>query len=240
MHQRCFRITTTDVKHALAEKHPKAEECSPDALLTITKPLPNAVIFEQISPELIQRCSKFLTGSGGPTRADDGLWKYLLCSRAYGKHTYHLAEAVSGLAERLCSEKIHPESLQEHASCRLMPLDKGADNIVDCIPCCSKDISSPIKTRSSASCVTAIYQTGLFSEVCIFCGLRTKRIGATSHQQLTRCKTVKVKDTILDYANTLKDKRISTKLQGVNTFVKNVQYHRHCKTVPQQCKEGSE
>ena len=46
---------TPEVKHALAEKHPKAEDPSPDALLTITKPLPNAVIFEQITPELVQK-----------------------------------------------------------------------------------------------------------------------------------------------------------------------------------------
>ena len=118
---------TPEVKHALAEKHPKAEECSPDAMLTITKPVPNAVIFEQISPELVQKCSKLLTGSGGPTLADADLWKYFLCSRAYGKQTYHLAEAVSSLAKILCSEKIHPDSLQEFMSCRLIPLDKGAD-----------------------------------------------------------------------------------------------------------------
>ena len=118
---------TSEVKQALTAKHPKAEGCSPDALLAITKPLPNPVIFEQITPELIQRCSKFLTGSGGPTLIDADSWKHFLCSRAYGKHTYHLAEAVSGLAKRLCSEKIHADSLQELSACRLIPLDKGPD-----------------------------------------------------------------------------------------------------------------
>ena len=60
---------------------------------------------------------------------DADMWKYFLCSRAYGKHSYHLSEAVSGLAKRLCSEKIHPDtdSLRGHISCRLILLDKGAD-----------------------------------------------------------------------------------------------------------------
>ena len=64
-----------------------------------------------------------------------------------------------------------------HVTC-----EDSREYIADCNPCCSKNISSPIKTRSSASCVTACSRTGLFPEVCIFCGLKTKRIGATSHQ----------------------------------------------------------
>ena len=54
-------------------------------------------------------------------------WKYFLCSRAYGKSTYHLSEAISGLAKRLCSEQIHSSSLVEFIACRLIPLDKGQD-----------------------------------------------------------------------------------------------------------------
>ena len=118
---------TESVKSALAQKHPKGEECFPEALLPITRPLPNTVIYEQITPEIIQRSSKKLSGSGGPTQVDADIWKYFLCSRAYGRHTYHLAEAVSGLAKRLCSEKIHPDSLHELTACRLIPLDKGPD-----------------------------------------------------------------------------------------------------------------
>ena len=117
-----------EVKEALAKKHPKAEELHPDAMLSITKPLPNPVIYEQITPELIQTSSRQLSGSGGPTLVDADAWKYFLCSRAYGKQTYHLAEAVSSLAKRLCSEKIHPDSLQELIAGRLIPLDKGADS----------------------------------------------------------------------------------------------------------------
>ena len=73
---------TESVKLALANKHPKGEECLPDAILSVTRPLPNAVIYEHITPEIIQRSSKQLSGSGGPTQVDADIWKYFLCSRA--------------------------------------------------------------------------------------------------------------------------------------------------------------
>ena len=118
---------TEEVKKSLLLKHPKAEEMHPEALLNITKPTPNPVIYEQITPEIIQKSSRELKGSGGPTLVDADMWKHFLCSRAYGKLPYHLAEAIAGLAKRVCSEQIHPEFLSEFTSCRLVPLDKGPD-----------------------------------------------------------------------------------------------------------------
>ena len=59
---------------------------------------------------------------------DADSWKYFICSKAYGRHTYQLAEAISGLTKRLCSENVHPGCLQEFTACRLIPLDKGVDS----------------------------------------------------------------------------------------------------------------
>ena len=44
---------TESVKFALANKHSKAKDPSPDAMLTITKPPPDPVINEQITAEVI-------------------------------------------------------------------------------------------------------------------------------------------------------------------------------------------
>ena len=118
---------TDAIKATLADKHPKAEDPSPEVLLPVTKPSPNPVIFELITPEVIQRSCKHLSGSGGPTLVDADSWKYFTCSRAYGKLSYHLADAISGLAKRLCTENVHPESLKEYIAGRLIPLDKGVD-----------------------------------------------------------------------------------------------------------------
>ena len=61
------------------------------------------------------------------TLVDTDSWKYFLNSRSYGSQPTHLAEAVCGLAKRLCSENVHPDMLEEYVACRLVPLGKGAD-----------------------------------------------------------------------------------------------------------------
>ena len=118
---------TKAVKQALINKHPKAEELHNEVLLPVTRPTPNPVIYEQLTTEVIQRSSKNLSGSGGPTLIDADTWKYFLCSRSYGRLPLHLAEVICGLAKRLCTEKVHPDCLEEYIACRLIPLDKGAD-----------------------------------------------------------------------------------------------------------------
>ena len=86
------------------------------------------MIYGQITAEVVQKSSKELKGSGGPTLVDADSWKHFLCSRAYDNHPYHLAEAISGLAKRLCTDQIHPDCLHGFIAGRLIPLDKGADS----------------------------------------------------------------------------------------------------------------
>ena len=45
--------------------------------------------------------------------------------RAYERLSYYLADAIAGLAKRLCTESVHQDSLQEFTACRLIPLNKG-------------------------------------------------------------------------------------------------------------------
>ena len=115
------------VKQALSDKHPIGELPHPDVMLPITAPPANQVIFEQITSDLIQKSSKDLSGSGGPTLVDADIWKHLICSRAYGNSPKNLAESIALLARRLCTEEIHHDSLREFTACRLIPLDKGSD-----------------------------------------------------------------------------------------------------------------
>ena len=118
---------SAEIRDALAKKHPKAEELHPEVMLPITRPKPNSVLFEQITAETIQKASKDLSGSGGPTQVDADTWKHFICSRAYGNHPHHLAEAIARLTKRLCTDDIHHSSLQEYVAGRLVPLDKGPD-----------------------------------------------------------------------------------------------------------------
>ena len=50
-----------EIIEALKAKHPKGEELHDDAMLDITKPLPNPVIYEHITPKVIQRSAKNLS-----------------------------------------------------------------------------------------------------------------------------------------------------------------------------------
>jgi hypothetical protein len=118
---------SVNIKNILASKHPKAEAAHPDALLPETAPAPEEVIFEGITAESIQKSSQDLQGSGGPTQVDTDIWKHMLCSRSYNKASSQLAEAMSNLAKRLCTEHIKPYCLKEFVACRLIPLDKGLD-----------------------------------------------------------------------------------------------------------------
>ena len=57
-----------------------SENACPDVLLSITNQPPNDVIYELITPDLVQSCSNRLHGSGGPTLVDSDTWKYFINS----------------------------------------------------------------------------------------------------------------------------------------------------------------
>ena len=117
-----------EIKSTLRNKHPKAENALPESLLPSIDNTVQNVIFENISAELIQKCSRTLHGSGGPTQIDSDVWKHIICSKSYGREPLDLAEAIANLAKRLCCENIHPHCLTEFTSSRLLPLDKGCDS----------------------------------------------------------------------------------------------------------------
>ncbi len=118
---------TEEIKKLLEEKHPKREEASQDILLPDGAPEPHPVLFEEIDVEKVQKAAAKLQGSGGPSLLDAEGLKHILCSKAYGKASGNLCQAIADLAKKMCREKIHPDSLQEYVSCRLIPLDKGND-----------------------------------------------------------------------------------------------------------------
>ena len=69
-----------------------------------------------------------MRGSGGPTLIDSDTWRHILNCKSYSRESQNLAEAISGIAKILCTEKVHPCCLKEFSAGRLVPLDKGADS----------------------------------------------------------------------------------------------------------------
>ena len=55
------------------------------------------VIFEAIDAEMVMKSAKNISGAGGPTQIDADVWKYLICSKFYGKLTSNLALAIADL-----------------------------------------------------------------------------------------------------------------------------------------------
>ena len=125
-----------------------------DILLEITEKQPEPVIFEEITAELVQRVTKNIQGSGGPTKVDADFFKHILCSKFYGKNTINLCHAVADLSKRLACEKIDPTSLRHLLSCRLVPLmkDTSTDNNIQIRPIGVGEVLR----RITGKCITSV------------------------------------------------------------------------------------
>ena len=110
----------------LKDKHPPASEANCKVQMEITKDPPVPVIFEEISAELVQKVTKQIQGSGGPTKVDADFFKHILCSKFYGKKSENLCIAVADLTKRLATERLEPQCLRHFLSCRLIPLEKDS------------------------------------------------------------------------------------------------------------------
>ena len=118
---------TRKVKGILEAKHPKGKKAPSSLKLEITKPDPQPVIFDCIDAEAVHKVAKNVHGSGGPTLIDADCWKYILCSKSYGKASVQLCGAIAELAKKLSTAPVDHRFLTEFVACRLVPLDKGED-----------------------------------------------------------------------------------------------------------------
>ena len=96
-----------------------------EILLPPTAEPPQPIIFEEITADQVQRVAKKMKGSGGPTQVDSEIWRDFLCSKAFGKDSIELCQAIAELSKRLCTEEIDSICLKEFLANRLIPLDKG-------------------------------------------------------------------------------------------------------------------
>ena len=118
---------TENVMEKLKMKHPAAQEPHQETLLEDKNEIPETVIFEEISIELVQSVTKHIQGSGGPTKVDADFFKHIICSKFYGNNTINLCQAIVDLTKRLATESLNPECLRHFVSCRLIPLMKDTD-----------------------------------------------------------------------------------------------------------------
>ena len=116
---------TSEIKEILESKHPAGREVDPEIIYEITAEMPQPVIYEEITSDVVYKVVKNMNGAGGPTLIDSDVWKNILCSKVYGNSSRELCQSIADLAKIMCTEEIHPDCLNEFNACRLIPLDKG-------------------------------------------------------------------------------------------------------------------
>ncbi|KAG1714378.1 Protein lifeguard 1 [Nymphon striatum] len=116
-------------KNLLHKKHPPASPISPELLLT--QPVYpdreyDPIIFDEITPDLVQRLTIKSKGSGGPSLFNANDWRRMIGTKLFGDEGTDLCRTIANLAKILCTEKISdPNSISPLMACRLIPLDKN-------------------------------------------------------------------------------------------------------------------
>ena len=115
-----------EIQEVLQSKHLAGRAIDPDIVIDHTAQPPQPVIYEEITAEAVYKIAKNMKGSGGPTMIDSDTWKDFLCTKAHGKASTELCQAIAELAKLICTEEILPDNITEYiTACRLIPLDKG-------------------------------------------------------------------------------------------------------------------
>ena len=110
----------------LHEKHPKARPLYDELILEGPVNKIERVIFDAITPELIQKIALKSKGAAGPSLLDAEEWKRMIGSKTFGNSGLDLCRSIASFAKILATDVIEdPESLTAFLACRLIPLDKN-------------------------------------------------------------------------------------------------------------------
>ena len=112
---------TRSLQKTLRELHPDPGEVDDEALLKGDLPKANPIIYEDITPSLIETAALRTKGSHGPSGGDATHWKRMVLS--FGKQSARLREAMAGFGKRICTD-MEPTVLEAFLANRLVALDK--------------------------------------------------------------------------------------------------------------------
>ena len=112
------------VREILLEKHPIAADPLPDTLPDGTgSSAPNPILYERVTPDLIRRVGRDMSGSSGPSGLDADAWRRMLT--CYNDSSNRLCSALATAARCLCTEAIDGRDLTAFTAARLIPLNKN-------------------------------------------------------------------------------------------------------------------
>ena len=117
--------TPLTVHNALLSKHPDGQPASPSALVfgNTEPPAIHPVLFESIDAAVIKNASLSTSGAAGPSGIDARGWRRL-CS-SFHSASNDLCHSLARLAQRMCTEYVHPDGLSAFVASRLIALDKN-------------------------------------------------------------------------------------------------------------------
>ena len=109
----------------LREKHPSPQEARLGSLLFgPVEDVPDS-IYQQINGEMVRDAALRTKGSGGPSGVDSNGFRRILGLKTFKKSGTDLCAAIAAMTRRLCTEFIHPLSIEAILANQLIPLDKG-------------------------------------------------------------------------------------------------------------------
>ena len=120
---------SAEVLKKLQEKHPEAAPTDPSVILPGEfKKVPDST-WEKIDGEMIRSLALNMKGAGGWSGLDSDDLRPLLCSKNFGRTADGLCQATADLTKRLCRSLVDPASLETFLACRLIPLEKGGNDV---------------------------------------------------------------------------------------------------------------
>ena len=93
-----------DTKELLKEKHPEAQPLFKELQMNGMKTSVDPIIYEEITPELIQSLAIKTNGTAGPSQLNAEEWRKMIGSKIFGMEGIELCKAISTLAKILCTE----------------------------------------------------------------------------------------------------------------------------------------
>ena len=110
------------VRDVLLNKHPEPVSPPSDVLIPGEPEVADPIMFQRITPELIQRTGRQMQGSSGPSGLDSDAWCRMLTG--FKASSNRLCSALAAAARCLCTENIDGDCLTGFTSARLIPLAK--------------------------------------------------------------------------------------------------------------------
>ena len=85
--------------------------------------------YQQVNGEMIREAALRTRGSGGLSGVDAVGFKRILACKSFKRSSTNSCDSIATLTERLCTEYVDPLTIEPILSNRLIPLDKGNDEV---------------------------------------------------------------------------------------------------------------